>query len=49
MLFRDIVLALGALPVFAGIALSPFWLSQTGETPSEVRIPSPDTEGTKCS
>ena len=37
MLFRNIVLALGALLVFAGIGLSLFWLSQMGGTPSEVK------------
>ncbi len=37
MLFRNIVLALGALLVFAGIALSLFWLSQMGGPPPEVK------------
>ncbi len=37
MFFRNIVLALGALLVFAGIALSLFWLTQMGGTPNEVK------------
>ncbi len=37
MLFRNIVLALGALLVFAGIALALFWLSQMGGPPPEVK------------
>jgi pilus assembly protein CpaB len=37
MFFRNIVLALGALLVFAGIALSLFWLSQMGGPPVEVK------------
>ena len=35
--FRNIVLALGALLVFAGIGLSLFWLSQMAGTPGEVK------------
>jgi pilus assembly protein CpaB len=37
MLLRNIVLALGALLVFAGIALAMFWLSQMGRQPAEVK------------
>ncbi len=37
MLFRNIVLALGALLVFAGIGLSVFWLSQMAGTPNEAK------------
>ncbi len=37
MLLRNIVLALGALLVFAGIGLAMFWLSQMGRQPAQVK------------
>jgi pilus assembly protein CpaB len=37
MLFRNALLAVGAILVCAGIGLSLFWLSQMGGTPSEVK------------
>ena len=42
MLFRNVLLALGAILVFAGIGLSLFWLTQMGAGPAvEVAVPQP--------